>query len=182
MGLENDGAAMATDPKPDPADKPDPDPKPDPAKPDPATLSTADVAALKDALRIAKKEAESSRLKLKEIEDKDKSDSEKLAERVAAAEKRADEAEVRVLRAEVAVAKGLKPELHEFLTGTTREELEARADKLVLATAGQAPKPDEQKPNVSRRPNPALSGGGDPTTEPEETDPVKLASAIRGGQ
>src|SRR3954453_3126468 len=92
---------MADDPKDDPAKD---DPKDPPARGKP---TDDDVAELKAALRKANKEAETNRLKLKELEDKDKSESEKLTTRVAELEKDLVEANSRVTRYEVAIDKGL---------------------------------------------------------------------------
>lgn len=73
--------------------------------------------------------------KLAEFEESQKSEAEKVAERLAAAEKRAAELESQVARAEVAAAKGVPAEL---LTGSTREELEASADALIAFKGEQA--------------------------------------------
>lgn len=53
------------------------------------------------------------------------------ADKLAALEKRADEADARALRAEVASSKGLTAAQAKRLTGSTREELEADADELL---------------------------------------------------
>ncbi len=165
---------MADEPTPNEDDKtPSPD-KPEQAPP-PAAKNPDDVDAMKTALRKANKEAETARLKLKEIEDRDKTDSEKLTERLTTAEKRAIEAEHRALRLEVAAGKGLTPIQAKRLVGATQEELEADADELLATFV-------PNRPNVTGRPSPALRGGGDPTEDVEETDPVKLAAAIRVGQ
>lgn len=173
---------MADDPKPDPAKG---EPKPDPKPPTDPDLGDAGKKALDEerkARRDAEKLSNELKAKLQELTDRDKSETEKLAERAATAERRVVEAETRALRLEVAADHGLSPAQAKRLVGATREELEADANELLETfPKAAAPKADDPKPNVSRRPNPALSGGGDPTTEPEETDPAKLASAIRGG-
>ncbi len=153
-----------------------PDPAPAP-KPDPAPAPSADdTAALKAALKKANEEAASFRHKLKELEDRDKSESEKLTERLTAAEKRAAEAEAQALRLEVATAKGLTATQVKRLVGSTREELEADADELL---ADFAPRDAaERKPTPGGRPKEQLRGGGDPTEETEEMDPRKLAAQV----
>lgn len=99
-----------------------------------ATKATGDVPPeVKRALSKANKEAETLRLKLKEFEDRDKSEAQKLAERADAAEKRALEFETSALRLEVAAEKGLTPAQAKRLVGSTRDELETDADEL-LAT------------------------------------------------
>ena len=108
---------------------------------EPAPKPAGDVPPeVKAALRKANKEAETLRLKLQEIEDRDKSEAQKLAERAEAAEKRATELETRALRLEVAAEKGLTPAQAKRLVGSTREELEADADELLETF--KAPEPD----------------------------------------
>lgn len=68
---------------------------------------------------------------LAEIADRDKSDQQKLAERAEAAEKRAAEVELRALRHEVALAKGLTSSQAKRLVGSTEAELLADADELL---------------------------------------------------
>lgn len=86
---------------------------------------------VKRALSKANKEAETLRLKLKEFEDRDKSDLERLTERAEAAEKAVAAAEVRSLRLEIAAEKGLTPAQAKRLVGDTRDELEADAQELL---------------------------------------------------
>lgn len=103
--------------------------------------------------------------KLKGHEDADKTELEKLAEKAATAEQRAATAEAALLRGEVAAAKELTPAQAKFLTGTTREEIEAKADEILEAfpAKGATPPP-------SKAPTPNLKGGSDPT---EDTVDVK---------
>ena len=74
--------------------------------------------------------------RLKALEEANKTEAEKAAERLAAAEKRAAELEAKALRAEVAAAKGVPAAL---LTGSTAEELEAAADALIAFRGEQKP-------------------------------------------
>ena len=102
---------------------------------------------VKRALNKANKEAEQLRLKLKEYEDRDKTEQQKLAESQAAAEERAVAAELRASRLEVAAEKGLTPAQAKRLVGATREELEADADEILKdfpAAPGRSasPRPD----------------------------------------
>lgn len=99
---------------------------------------------MKRALSKANKEAETLRLKLKEYEDRDKTNEQKLEERATAAEERATAAEraaadvtTQLARYQVAVDKGLPAELAARLQGSTPEELAADADNL-LAIFGSA--------------------------------------------
>jgi septal ring factor EnvC (AmiA/AmiB activator) len=66
--------------------------------------------------------------KFQEFQESQKTETEKVAERLAAAEKRAAELEAKAARAEVAAAKGVPLAL---LSGSTKEELEASADALI---------------------------------------------------
>lgn len=163
-------------------DEPDkkPDDKPDADKPAIGDLGDAGKRALTEE-RAARKAAEKAKadleVRLKELEDKDKTEAQKAADRASTAEKRADEAEARALRLEVATAKGLTPAQSKRLVGATKEELEADADDLLDTFK---PSDDKGKP-PGGKPTERLQGGGDPTEEPEETDPRKLASAVRRG-
>lgn len=97
--------------------------------------------------------------RLAEIEAANKSEAEKTAERLAAAEKRAAELEVQALRAEVANEKGVPAKL---LAGGTREELEAAADELIAFRG-------EQKPPVPK--SAALGRVNQPTNPAAEATP-----------
>lgn len=89
-----------------------------------APLGAPGLAALQ-----AERDAHAAAVKkLKEYEDRDKTETQKLAERAEAAEKRANELEARSVRAEVAAAKGVPANL---LSGSTQAELEASADALI---------------------------------------------------
>ncbi len=175
---------MADNPNPDAPDKDADDKKDDKPTPTPDELGDAGKKAL-DAERKARKEAERQlaevAARLKEIDDQDKSDNEKLTERLTTAEKLAADAEVRAMRAEVAHSKGLTPGQAKRLAGTTVEELEADADELI-ETFGAV---DGDRPAPTNRPIPSGTvprGGGDPTVGVDETDPRKLAEAIVLGQ
>ena len=113
-------------------------------------------------LRKRLKELEPLAAKYRELEEANKSETQKLTERLTAAEKRAQDAELNALRLEVAISKGLPPVLAKRLIGATKEELEADADELIASFGG-----GERKP-PSRRPVERLRGGGDPDEEPEE--------------
>lgn len=91
---------------------------------------------VKRALAKANKEAETLRLKLKEFEDRDKSELQRTVEARDAAVREATEAKSVAERYRVAVAKGFPAELADRLRGQTAEELEADADKLLALIAG----------------------------------------------
>jgi hypothetical protein len=132
----------------------------------------------------AKANAEAAK-RLSEIEDEAKSEAERLAERVQAAEARAAEAEGRVMRYEVAASKGLTPAQARRLVGSTVEELEADADELLAAFKapdtgedGSDSDDDGDAAGLSRRPSERLRPGAANDAEPDETDPAKLAAMI----
>lgn len=125
--------------------------------------------------------------KVDEAEAATKSETDKINERLAAAEERAEKAEQRSLRLSVATAKGLTTKQADRLKGTTQEELEADADESIAdgtfkpATADTDDTKGKEtagKQPPAGKPVEALSGGGDPTEEPEETDPRKLAAMV----
>lgn len=86
--------------------------------------------AAKDVAKKATEEAEQLRAKVQEFEDSKKSDQEKAEQRAKDAESKAATAERKLLRLEVGRDKKLPSELSELLSGDTKEEMEAHADKL----------------------------------------------------
>lgn len=159
---------MADDPKPDDKHK-DPTPSPDP---DPDAGAKKALDEERRARRDAEKQLRDIQSKLKELEDRDKSDSEKLAARLAEAEKRSTEAEAKALRFEVATEKGVKAR---WLSGSTREELEAAAEEYLAdhpPANGTGPAP--------AKPVEDLRGGGEPAEGPEP-DIRKIVESIPRG-
>lgn len=91
----------------------------------------ADVDKWKAMSRKHEKDAIANADKAKRLdalEESQKTELQKLADRAEAAEARSNELEARTIRAEVAAAKGVPANL---LTGSTKEEMEAAADALV---------------------------------------------------
>lgn len=159
------------------ADDPKPDPKPDP-KDDLGDAGKRALEQERTARRDAEKKLRDLEAEVTRLKDSKQSDEEKVSTKLAELEKRANEAEARTLRAEVATAKGLTAAQAKRLQGATREDLEADADDLLESFP--APKADEGKggDDRSRKPREALRGGGDPTETPVETDPAKLAAGV----
>lgn len=128
---------------------------------------------LREEAKAAKKDAAAAREKVKEFEDKDKSEAQRLQDRAETAEKSLAAAERLVLVSEVALEKGLTPAQAKRLIGTTKEELEADADELLASfkqeTGGQ---------ELTGRPRERLRPGAVPAAEAEETDPEKLAALV----
>lgn len=65
--------------------------------------------------------------RLAELEDANKSETQKLADKVSAAEKRTADAEAKATRYEVASELGVQAKHLKYLSGTTREDIEASA-------------------------------------------------------
>lgn len=137
-------------------------------------LGDAGLKALereRKARRSADAKAKKLEARLQELEDKDKGEVDKLRERNAQLEKDLDEAMLATTKLEVAAERGVKAR---WLSGSTREELEAAADEYLE----DHPPAESAKPPPSKRPKPDLKGGSDPTDEPKETDPAKLAASV----
>lgn len=81
---------------------------------------------------------------------------ERLAEELAQAKAEASEASLKLTRYEIASQKGVPSEAVELLTGSTREELELAADKLLSLIALQS-KPNTPKPDMNQG-KPASNG------------------------
>lgn len=122
----------------------------------------------------AKQNADAAR-RLKEAEDADKTELQKLTEAQASANKRAAEAESRALRYEVALEKNIPSKLMKFLGGTTSEEIQASADELL-----EAIKPDTGETGTAGggKPREKLRSGAASSAEPEEGDPREIAAKI----
>lgn len=112
---------------------------------------------------------------LQKIRDGEKSETEKERDLRVAAEKRAEQLELKDLQRSVAEAKGIPLKHAGRLKGATKEELEADADEYL---EDYTPSESAGKPRIPGKPRENLRGGGAPDAEPEETDPVKLAASI----
>jgi chromosome segregation ATPase len=140
-------------------------------------------------LRKRLKELEPLAQKAKELEDAGRSDVEKLSAEAQGHQSRADKAEAELMRLRVAMRKGLTETQAKRLVGSSEEELEEDADDLLASFKPAQPEPEEKAedgepvrdPNPRRRPQERLRPGAvpDADTEPVETDPRKLAAAIR---
>jgi hypothetical protein len=140
-----------------------------------AARSDDDVEKLKAALRKANKEAEQFRLKLKEFEDRDKTESEKLADTNRTLEERARKAEIDLCRYRVAMRKGLTETQARRLVGESEEDFESDADELVAAF--KASEPEAIPPATGGRPKEKLKPGAVADAEPDP-DPAEVVAAI----
>lgn len=150
---------MADDDKGTPKDEP---------KDEPKDLGDAGKKALDEerkARREAEKQLNAMQNRVKELEDKDKSESEKLAGRVAELEKELGAARGSAMRLEVALDKGLTKAQAKRLVGESAEDLIADADELLTSF-----KPSEEpKPSLNGGPKEQLRPGTVPTAEGEMT-------------
>jgi DNA repair exonuclease SbcCD ATPase subunit len=167
---------------PDEPDAPDqdqgseqPDPEPTGDGVDPAAQAKIRKANSEaKGLRARVKELEGKAARLDELETANQTEGERQAQALAAAERRAIEAEAKVLRLEVAANKGLTPAQAQRLVGNTLEELQDDADELLASFRP----PEPEAAAAVTRPVPRLSGGSNPTEPPVEMDPMKLAAKI----
>ncbi|MEU9310870.1 hypothetical protein [Streptomyces sp. NPDC048256] len=98
-------------------------------------------AAAEKTATSAAKERDKLAARLQEIEDRDKTEAQKLAERATAAEGEAATAKQELMRYRVAAKKKLPAELAARLRGATEEEMETDADSL-LGALGQRSTPN----------------------------------------
>lgn len=140
-----------------------------------------DVNRWKALARKHEREAKQRGTKLKEYEDQNKSEAERLQEAVEEGRTRAAKAEAALRRREIAEERA--PEhatlaqikaVAKRLTGDSDEDLAEDADDLFALLV-----PEPPKARTPQRPKERLRGGGEPDEEPEETDPRRLADAIR---
>lgn len=165
-----ESVAMADDPTPDDSatEKPEPD------KPDLGDAGKKALDEERKARRDAERQLREMNEQLKQLQDKDKSESERLTEKLAQLEKDLASATAKADRFEVALEQGLDMTRAKRLTGSTREELEADAEELKGWTAGNEPGPTPNKPVED------LAGGGDPTSDPEPDIRQVVESIPRG--
>jgi hypothetical protein len=125
-------------------------------------------------LRKRMKELEAKAERLDKLEESSKTEAQRLADQQRSLEDRAAKADSEAARLRVALRKGLTETQARRLVGATDEELEADADEL-LASFKPA---DSGPPGPPGRPSERLTGGGDPTTEPDP-DIDTIVSKIR---
>lgn len=157
----------------EPENTPDPNTPPAETPPKDDGLGEAGKKALdaeRRAARAANKERDALAAELKALQDRDKTEAEKVAERATAAETRAAAVEVQSLRTEVildkipdtatvAEARRLIATLSKRLVGSTREEMEADADELLSTFKPAEPVPPslDLGQRLNQPPEPATS-------------------------
>ena len=112
------------------------------AKPESKTFDEAYVKELRAEAAKWRTQAKQSSEEAEELKERDKSELEKALSKVAKAEKAKAEAEVALTRYQVAAEKNVPADALDLLTGDSREELEAKADKLLELTKARTPEPD----------------------------------------
>lgn len=122
----------------------------------------------------AKANAEAAR-RLAELEEKDKSEADKAAQKLADAEARASASELRLLKLEVGAEKGLTQDQAKRLVGATREDLESDADELIEAFGVNQAEDDEEEDQAppERQPRENLRPGRKGNADlPLNSDPL----------
>jgi hypothetical protein len=185
---------MADDPTSDTDEGPEPDPEPQTSKSKtPDKDWAAEAEKWKALARKHEKAASDLRPladKAQQLEDASKTDLERASAEAQQHLARADKAEGELLRLRVALRKGLTETQAKRLVGTSEDELEADADDLMASFRPAEPakkedskdddEPEPTRPDQRRRPQERLRPGAvpDADTEPEETDPRKLAALV----
>jgi hypothetical protein len=119
--------------------------------------------------------------KWREYEQSQKSEHEKLAEQLAQAQAMASEATAKLTRYEIASQKGIPAEALDLLTGSTREDLESQAEKLLSLIAEQS-KPKTLIPDANQgKPAPAVVGQIDAETL-KTMSPAEIVKAKAEGR
>lgn len=133
-----------------------------------------------DAERKARREAEA---RLKEMEpiaaelakrqEAEKTESQRNTEALSAERDARTKAETTLLRYQVGAAKGVPSKLVRFLTGDTKEEVEAAADELLAELA-------MVKPAMPGRPTERMTNGQPSSSGLDDMDPMALIAKGRG--
>lgn len=117
-----------------------------------------------------RKEAQEAKARAAEYEDRDKSELEKLTGKLSKQEKATAEAEAKLLRFEVAAEKEVPSDYLDLLVGDSRDELEAKAEKIVQLAKSR---------NESER-EPDFDGGArEPAPEPLSPEAAHNALALK---
>lgn len=134
---------------------------------------TKALAAERQARREAeqwRKENEALVTEAKERQEKDKTEAQKLADQLAAERTGRTSAEQKLLRYEVAAAKGVPPNLVRFLHGDSKEDIEEAADALLQEMG-------EGKPAMPERPQERTATGTKSNAE-EAMSAAQLAALV----
>lgn len=155
------------------------------AKPELGEAGKRALNAERKARQAAEKRLKELEAKVKESEDAEKTEVERLQGQVAELTKRAEDAESKADRFEVAAAKGLSLAQARRLVGATKEELEEDADAMRAElgldkdeeTGTETEEEQEEEGIFGQRPKENLKPGAS-NEEDEQPDPGKLADSI----
>jgi hypothetical protein len=162
---------------------------------EPTTVETPEVEPHGDAKEIdwkaqarkwesRAKEAQADKAladKWREYEHNQKSDHEKLADELARAQAEASQASAELLRLKVASEKGIPANALDLLPGSSREELESAADKLLSLIADQS-KPKTPMPDENQGKPVPTSLGQLTEADLKNMSPVELNAARKAGR
>jgi multidrug efflux pump subunit AcrA (membrane-fusion protein) len=126
------------------------------------------LEAERKARRAAEKAATEATAKVKQYEDAQKTEAERLAAQVAELEARAAKAEAAEMRTRIIAETGISAELARFVTGATEDEMREAAE--VLRANVAAPKTPTAPPTI--RPVESLQPG---SGTPQQSGPVQLS-------
>lgn len=132
----------------------------------------ATIKKQREAEKAANDRAKALEAKLKEFEDRDKSEAQKLAEAKDTAVQEAAAAKTELIRLRVAMKYGLAEDDLDLLGTGTDEEIEKRAKRLAELTKVEEPEDPKRRPRERLRP------GAAPTSDPEPNDPASLAGQV----
>lgn len=138
----------------------------------------AALKAERDARRTAEeraKELEPYESKHKEAEEAGKSELTKANESLATEREARTKAEAALLRYQVGAEKSVPPKLVPYLTGGTKEEIEASADVLLGELGGST----GNKSVIPGRPTERMATG-EPSSSLDDEDPMTLIAKARG--
>jgi hypothetical protein len=119
----------------------------------------AEARKWENRAKSAKADSEAAQ-KWREYEKSLKPEQERLADELAQAKSEAIEASTKLMKYEIANQKGIPGDAIDLLTGQTREDLEASADKLLSLIANQSNKPTKADVNQGKP-----EGGGNSTAD-----------------
>lgn len=170
-----------------PEDKPTDDQKPDAQDDDKQTGDEGETdwkaeaekyKALSRKHEARAKENYDKAKRLDELEEANKSETQKLADKATEAEKRAAAAEAKALKYEVAAELGIKAKHMKYLAGATKEEIEESAKGILEDFPEIYDAKSDTDSGKPTRPKERLRPGAAPDEEPEESDPRKLAASV----
>lgn len=157
---------MADEPENEPTEEPTPEPEPEPAK-------ETDWQAEARKWEKRAKDNKDAAARLKELEDAQKTEQERLAEQLETERTAARNNAVEAARYRAAIEHGLSKDDLEWL-GDDPEQIEDRAERFAARIAAMTPEPSNAPP---RRPQERLKAGAAPDATPDRS-PEELADEV----